>query len=311
VTGDDRPVVVIADDSQVVREVLRWHLEAHGFEILETADGDEAVHLVLLRQPSVVLLGIELDSIDGFEALARLKADDVVSDTPVLFITGHTETRDLVEGLRLGAHDYLRKPFVPAEVIARVRAAARTKALQDELRQRNAELDRISRTDPLTGLANRRHLDEQLLAQQRSAERHGHAVSVALIDVDRFKAINDTYGHASGDDVLHEVARRLRMSARTEDIVGRWGGEEFLIILPYCDPESSLSSAERFREAVAGRPVTTRDRDVIPVTVSVGCATGPDEHLVERADVALYAAKDRGRNCTVMLPETMTVAPST
>jgi two-component system cell cycle response regulator len=297
-----RPLVLIADDSQVVREVLRWHLEGHGFEIVETADGEEVVRLAAVRQPAVILLGLELEGIHGFEALAQLNADEGLADTPVLFITGHTETSDLVEGLRLGAHDYLRKPFEPAEVIARVGAAARLKTLQDELRQRNAELDRISRTDPLTGLANRRHLDEQLISQAQSARRHGHPMSIALIDVDQFKVINDTYGHAVGDDVLREVAHRLRTTARAEDIVGRWGGEEFVVILPYCDPDSSFAMGERLRESIAELPIETRDHDVVPVTVSVGCATGHDLHVVERADIALYAAKERGRNCTVVLP---------
>jgi len=298
----DRPLVLISEDSHVVRQVLRFHLEQHGFDIVESSDGVEAVRLAAVHQPSVILLGVELDGIGGFEALARLKADPSLADTPVLFITGHTDTSDLVEGLQLGAHDYLRKPCEPAEVIARVRAAARMKRLQDELRQRNAELDRISRSDPLTGLANRRHLDEQLAAHIASALRHDHEVSIALIDVDHFKVINDTFGHGSGDDVLCEVARRLRSVARTEDIVGRWGGEEFLVILPFSDADASMQISERFREAIASRPMLTDDNDVITVTVSIGCATGTDGELVERADLALYAAKERGRNRTVQLP---------
>jgi diguanylate cyclase (GGDEF)-like protein len=298
----ERPLVLVGEDSLVVREVLRWHLESHGFEIVETADGSEALRLAAERPPSVILLGVELGGIDGFEALARLKSDPTLADTPVLFITGHTDTRDLVDGLQLGAHDYLRKPFEPAEVIARVRAAARMKALQDELRQRNAELHRISRTDPLTALGNRRHLDEQLRSARTSARRHGTALSVAIIDVDQFKKVNDTYGHASGDDVLCEVARRLAAVAREEDVVGRWGGEEFLVILPYCDIDSSFAIGERFREAIADQRIPTADRDLIPVTVSIGCATGDDAQVVERADIALYAAKERGRNRTVVLP---------
>ena len=299
---DERPLVLVGEDSLVVREVLRWHLESHGFEIVETADGSEALRLAAERPPSVILLGVELGGIDGFEALARLKSDPTLADTPVLFITGHTDTRDLVDGLQLGAHDYLRKPFEPAEVIARVRAAARMKSLQDELRQRNAELHRISRTDPLTALGNRRHLDEQLRSARTSSRRHGTSLSVALVDVDQFKRINDTYGHSSGDEVLCEVARRLSSIARTEDVVGRWGGEEFLVILPYCDIESSFAIGERLREAVADNLVETTDGDRIPVTVSIGCATGDDARVVERADIALYAAKERGRNRTVVLP---------
>ena len=301
----DRPLVLVGEDSLVVREVLRWHLEEQGFEILETADGAEAVRLAAERLPSVILLGVELGGIDGLEALVRIKADPTIADTPVLFITGRTDTHDVVEGLQLGAHDYLRKPFEPIEVAARVRAAARMKVLQDELRQRNADLFQISRTDPLTGLANRRGLDEHLLAQTTSARRHGHSLSIALIDVDHFKSINDTYGHASGDDVLAEVARRLATVARTEDLVGRWGGEEFLVIIPYCDADGSFSVGERYRDAVAAERIETSDHDLISVTVSVGCSAGHDDELVERADAALYVAKADGRNCTVVVPATV------
>ncbi len=303
----NQPVVLIADGSLVVREVLRWHLEADGFEIVETADGEAVVDIASSVRPAVILLGVELDGVDGHVALTRLKARHEVRDTPVVFVTGHTDTDDLVEGLRLGAHDYLYKPFEPAEVVARVRAATRLKQLQDELVERNAELDRISRSDALTGLANRRHLDEQLASQDSAATRHGYNFSIALIDVDHFKAVNDTYGHADGDDVLCEVARRLKATARAEDIVGRWGGEEFMVVLPYCDVDHSYTIGERLREAVAVSPISTRSGAQLTVTISVGCATGPSPHLVERADLALYEAKETGRNRTVALP---TLAPA-
>jgi diguanylate cyclase (GGDEF)-like protein len=233
--------------------------------------------------------------------LARLKADPELRDTPVVFITAHTETDDVVEGLRLGAHDYLRKPFEPAEVIARVSAAVRVKELQDDLRARNAELDHIARSDPLTGLANRRHLDEQLAVHAASADRHDHELSVAVIDIDNFKSVNDTFGHSAGDVVLREVARRLARSARLEDVVGRWGGEEFLVILPHCGVDDAAVVSERIRQAVEATPVRAEAGISIPVTVSVGCAGGTGDRVIERADAALYAAKNGGRNRTVVL----------
>ena len=233
--------------------------------------------LLTIREASQ-LIGRTSATVRRYIRSGRLKADKDLRDTPVVFITAHTETDDVVEGLRLGAHDYLRKPFEPAEVIARVSAAVRVKELQDDLRQRNAELDRISRSDPLTGLANRRHLDEQLAAHAASADRHHHQLSVAVVDIDNFKGVNDTFGHAAGDAVLCEVARRLAASARVEDVVGRWGGEEFIVILPHCDLDIAIL-----------------------VTVSIGCTGGGDERLVERADAALYAAKKAGRDRTVAL----------
>ena len=295
------PLILVGDNSQVVREVLRWHLESHGYQVLEAADGAESVTLARQLKPTVILLSVEMPTLDGHQVLIRLKADPDLCDTPVVFITAHAETADVVEGLRLGAHDYLRKPFEPAEVIARVSAALRMKELQDDLRARNTELDRIARSDSLTGLANRRHLDEQLAVHVASAQRHHHELSVAVVDIDNFKTVNDTFGHGAGDTVLQEVARRLAASARIEDVVGRWGGEEFIVILPYCGVEAAAVVAERIREAVAGTPVRCDGGVTIPVTVSIGCTGGGDGRLVERADAALYAAKEAGRNMTVVV----------
>src|SRR5512133_996046 len=205
--------------------------------------------------------------LDGHAVLARVKADPRLADIPVVFVTSRVTTEDVVEGLRLGAHDYLRKPFEPSELLARVHAAVRSKALQDELRLRNAELELASRTDALTGLRNRRHLEERL--QLLAAE--GDRLSVLLCDIDRLKQVNDTRGHAAGDEVLRVVAGRLRAAARPGDVPGRWGGEEFLVVLPG----------------------------------SVGVASGVEdgwEGLLRRADTGLYAAKDGGRDRVVAGP---------
>jgi two-component system cell cycle response regulator len=301
VTG---PVILVGDNSPVVREVLRWHLESHGYQVVEAADGAESVRLARQARPAVILLSVELPTLNGHQALTRLKLDPELRDTPVVFITAHTDTDDVVEGLRLGAHDYLRKPFEPAEVIARISAAVRVKELQDDLRARNAELDRIARSDPLTGLANRRHLDEQLAAHAASAARHHHELSVAVVDIDNFKAVNDTFGHHAGDTVLREVAQRIAASARVEDVVGRWGGEEFIIILPHCGVDGAVVVSERIRRAVAAGAIRSEHGIPIEVTVSIGCTGGTDEGVIERADAALYAAKNAGRNRTVVLEPT-------
>ena len=294
-------LILVADNSPVVREVLRWHLESHGYKTVEATNGAETVTLARDASPAAILLSVELPVLNGHQALARLKADPELCDIPVVFVTAQTETADVVEGLRLGAHDYLRKPFEPDEAIARVTAAVRVKELQDDLRARNAELDHIARSDPLTGLANRRHLDEQLAIHAASAARHRYELSVAVVDVDRFKSVNDTYGHGAGDAALQEVARRLAAAARVEDVVGRWGGEEFIVILPHCGVEGAAVVAERIREAVSAAPVRCDDGVLIPLTVSVGVTGGGDDRLIERADAALYAAKKAGRNTTIVL----------
>jgi two-component system, cell cycle response regulator len=213
------PAVLVAEDSLVIRAVLVEQLQSRGYRVIEAGDGEQALAACRREQPDVVLLDVEMPHLDGHGVLAQIKADPRLADIPVVFVTSRVTTEDVVDGLRLGAHDYLRKPFEPSELLARVHAAVRNKALQDELRLRNAELELASRTDALTGLRNRRHLEEQL---QRLAAT-GDPLSVLLCDIDRFKQVNDTRGHAAGDQVLRVVATRLGEVARPGDVPGRWG----------------------------------------------------------------------------------------
>jgi two-component system, cell cycle response regulator len=227
-----------------------------------------------------------------------LKSEPVVRDIPVVFLTNHASMDEVLRGLGGGAHDYLRKPFEPAELVARVGAAVRVKKLQDELRRRNDELDQISRTDALTGLFNRRHLEEQLRSHVAASRRHGHQLGLILLDVDHFKAVNDTYGHPAGDDVLCELARRITGELRAEDIAGRWGGEEFLVILPDTDLAGTVRGGERIRSGVSASPFRVTDV-MADVTVSGGCSAtfgATPEDLVRAADTGLYEAKASGRN---------------
>ena len=295
--------IVIADDSLVVRTLLRRQLEEHGHVVVEAVDGEDALRVCREELPDVVLLDVEMPKLDGHGVLAALRADPALADTPVVFLTARTTTEDVVEGLRLGAHDYLRKPFEPAELLARVSAAYRVKSLQDELRQRNAELDAMSRTDALTGLPNRRHLQEHLVATGSAARRHGQHVGILMVDVDHFKRVNDKVGHDGGDRVLRAVASRVSAACRTEDVAGRWGGEEFLIVAPLTDREGVESLGERVRSGVAASPVQV-GAEHLDVTVSVGAASGDGDIdvLVRQADAALYEAKAAGRDRVVTSP---------
>jgi diguanylate cyclase (GGDEF)-like protein len=297
-----RPAVVVAEDSLVIRTVLVEQLQSRGYRVIEAVDGEQALAACHRERPDVVLLDVEMPQLDGHAVLAGIKADPRLADIPVVFVTSRVTTEDVVEGLRLGAHDYLRKPFEPSELLARVHAAVRIKALQDELRQRNAELERASRTDALTGLPNRRHLEDQL--QRLAAE--APPLSVLLLDIDRFKLVNDTRGHAAGDEVLRVVAGRLREAARPGDLPGRWGGEEFLVVLPGTGATEAASLGERVRATIAAAPVPLEDAP-LPVTASVGVASGAGdgwEGLVRRADAGLYAAKEGGRDRVVPGPAT-------
>jgi diguanylate cyclase (GGDEF)-like protein len=290
--------ILVADDSMVVRAVLRRQLETDGHTVVEAVNGAEAIDACREYRPDVILLDVEMPVLDGHATLERLKADPELKDIPVVFLTGRVDTADVVTGLHLGAHDYLRKPFEANELMARVSAALRTKWLQDELRTRNAELDRVSRIDMLTNIYNRRHLDEHLRSVISAARRHDRTIGVLIVDIDHFKNVNDEHGHLAGDAVLREVAARLAQAMRTEDALGRWGGEEFLAVLTDTPPEGVRVMAERLRQVIAAAPFTLDDGSQIRVTVSVGHASGTEdaEVLVHRADDALYVAKAEGRN---------------
>ena len=294
-------VVLLVEDSSVIRAVVRRRLEEQGYTVVEVEDGGGALAAFRESRPDVVLLDIEMPVLDGFQILELIKAESEQADTPVVFLTARDKTEDLVEALRLGAHDYLRKPFEPSELTARVRAAVRVKSLQDELRVRNAELELVSRTDPLTGLWNRRHTLEQLEAVASLSRRHDSAFAVLMIDVDHFKHVNDSAGHTAGDAVLVELAVRIRESVRIEDVVARWGGEEFLVVLPSTEIDGAWALGDRIRKAIAAVPVHFTDGS-IAVTVSVGCASSAAsetaDEVVSRADDALYAAKAGGRDRT-------------
>jgi diguanylate cyclase (GGDEF)-like protein len=293
--------ILVAEDSALLRRMIGDVLRQHDWEVLEATDGAQALAMARAENPAVLLMAREMEGLDGLAVLDALRADPRTQDMPVVFVTGHTDARDLAEGLERGAHDYVRKPVDPVELVARIRTALRLRALHDELARRNAELEELARTDVLTGLANRRHADEVLRATIASARRHHRTLCAVLVDVDRFKTINDAHGHAAGDAVLREIAARLADGLREEDVAARWGGEEFLLLLPD-SPDASIV-CERLRAAIAGRPVNVHGLLELRVSASFGWAawTGDEtgEALVGRADVALYAAKNGGRDRVV------------
>jgi two-component system cell cycle response regulator len=295
--------VLLVEDSAAIRALVRKMLGAGGHSVVEATGGAAALAVCRQQQPDVMLLDVEMPEMSGWDVLAAMKADPELRDVPVVFLTGRSDTTDIVEGLRLGAHDYLRKPCEPTELLARVQAAARVKRLQDELRQRNQELDHISRTDALTGLRNRRHVQEYLARLVSLARRTAEPIAVLVVDVDHFKLVNDRHGHDAGDTVLRQVAERMARSVRLEDMVGRWGGEEFLVVLPNTAVAGAAELAERLRQVVAEAPCQLGGGDAVQVTISIGCAaslTADAGTLVRSADTALYEAKEAGRNRVVV-----------
>jgi diguanylate cyclase (GGDEF)-like protein len=214
----------------------------------------------------------------------------------VVLVTSHGEPEEVADGLRRGAHDYLRKPFEQPELVARVHAAMRTKALRDELRARNAQLERLVRTDLLTGLLNRSATAEHLRALASRSQRHGAPLSIVLLDVDGIGEINANHGHAAGDAVLAAVAERISGELREEDAAGRWSGDELLVVAPDTGSDGVAPLVARLCGAVNGPPVDFR-HERIPVSVSAGAATrveGDDaEALVRRAEQALSSGRSR------------------
>ncbi|MDX6238548.1 MAG: two-component system, cell cycle response regulator [Kribbellaceae bacterium] len=293
--------VLVVDDSLTIRAVVRSRLEEEGYRVAEAADGSAALDWCRQSPPDVVLLDVEMPGLSGHQVLARLKSDAALRDIPVVFLTGRTSMDDVLAGLRGGAHDYLKKPFEPEELVARIGAAAHVKKLQDQLREQNVRLERVSRTDILTGLYNRRHLEEELERYHRAARRNHDNLGVILLDIDMFKQVNDTFGHGAGDRILCTFADRLRSQLRAGDVAGRWGGEEFLVLLPGADLQATHQVAERIRAVTAASAMPAEGHAII-VTVSGGCVVEPDattDELLSTADSRLYAAKHAGRNLVV------------
>ena len=290
--------IVVADDSPTIRAVLCSGLRQAGYDVREAADGEQALERIRELRPQLALLDIEMPGMDGREVLRRAKQDPETARIPIIFLTARVEAADVVSSLAEGAYDYLRKPVEQTELIARVHAALRTKQLEDELLRRNEELDRLASTDHLTGVYNRRVMGEELTRQVARAKRHGRPFAVVVLDVDHFKAVNDTHGHEAGDAVLVTLTRRVQTRLRAGDLIGRWGGEEFLVVAPEIGLDGAMTLAEDLRATVAAEPVEASGT-TIDVTVSAGVATWADEteaEIVGRADTALYEAKAAGRN---------------
>jgi diguanylate cyclase (GGDEF)-like protein len=292
--------VVVAHTEPRARGALAGPLRAYGFEVAEAADFEQALRVCQELAPDVALVSKCIQSPAGGTLLDEVKAHPEVFSTAVVLVAPEAMPFELAEDLLArGAEDMLVEPVTPAEVIARVRSAARTKTLQDELVKQGRRLATMLHEDPLTGLSNRRYVLIRLSGLISGARRHGRALSVAMVDVDRFKRINDECGHDAGDAALVEIATAVRARLRAEDELGRVGGEEFLVLLPDTGESAAGAVAEDLRASVEASRVRCNGR-VLDATVSVGWATWDGDEsadrLVKRADVALYAAKNAGRN---------------
>jgi diguanylate cyclase (GGDEF)-like protein len=296
--------ILIVDDHEDNVELLRARLEARGYQTIAAEDGEQALRLVEERHPDLILLDVMMPKVDGIEVARRIRANKELPFIPIIMQTALDSTEQTVEGLDAGADDYITKPINFAVLEARVRTQLRVKTLVEQVQRQADELLRVSRTDALTGLDNRRYLEERLAEAFEHARRLSEPFALLMVDLDKFKSVNDTYGHQAGDAVLQQLAEVLRGQAREIDRIGRYGGEEFMLLLPGTTLHAAQHLAERVRHAVEAHTFTYPG-GTLRRTLSAGVAGWPHarlattDALVKAADDALYVAKDLGRNRVV------------
>lgn len=293
---DERQTVLIVDDAPENIAILGETL-AEEYDVIVARSGEEALRLIEMTPPDLVLLDIVMPEMDGLEVCRRLKDEETTRAIPVIFITARIGEQDEQTGLELGAVDYIAKPFSLPIVKARVRTHL-------ELKRHRDALENLSSIDGLTGIPNRRRFDEFFSREWLRAARSGQPISLIMLDIDYFKAYNDTYGHLEGDVCLRRVAQGLKnILRRPSDFVARYGGEEFVVVLPDTDSDGALVIADRLRREIESLCLEHTQSSVSEyVTVSLGVATtvpsgGEDRtELVRQADTTLYKAKGLGRN---------------
>jgi len=294
--------ILIADDDPLSRRLLEKTLMRAGYEVVPVPNGRQAVeHLSKPDAPRLALLDWMMPELDGPAVCRETRKHRDQNYVYMILLTSREAKADVVAGLESGADDYLIKPFNTDELKARLRTGERILHLEDRLVEAREQMRFKATHDHLTSLWNRGVILDLLDRELTRSQRENVCTAIVLGDLDHFKKVNDTYGHLVGDQVLREVARRLLSSVRSYDFVGRYGGEEFLIVLNNCRPDAALARAEQIRKSICARPVQT-DAGPLEVTLSAGLLLSTDwghrpaEDLIHEADSALYAAKMEGRN---------------
>jgi diguanylate cyclase (GGDEF)-like protein len=337
--------ILIVDDDPLNVDLLKRILTKQGYDVRSATNGRETLASSRENPSDLVLLDIRMEEMDGYEVCRRLKADPVTASIPVIFVSAMEGGMDKARAFAVGGVDYVTKPFHAAEVVARIEVQLKISRLQQQMVRKNAELERtqqeivekneeleqtkeelvrkneelerknqilqaLSYLDPLTGIPNRRHLDETLKQEWRRARRVRQPLSLVIADVDHFKIYNDTYGHQTGDECLKAVAAQLKSAERRAgDLAARYGGEEFALVLPGTDEKGAWSIAEDVRTRVEGLGMLHSGSSHRVVTVSCGAATAypaeddTPEDLILAADRALYRAKESGRNRSAAAPD--------
>jgi diguanylate cyclase (GGDEF)-like protein len=293
--------VLVADDSRIYRKLVEQALSAKQYEVMFAKSGQEAIDLFSQHEPSLVITDWQMPDLTGIQLCEHIRNHPKRSYTYLIILTGMTEKHDLVKGLAAGADDYLTKPFHADELLARVGVGRRIVELHRQLEAKNLLLKELALTDSLTGLPNRRAVEDWATRQLSGAVRYGFTFHVVLADLDHFKSVNDTHGHDAGDTVLKKFSEILKRNSRRSDICGRVGGEEFLFVLTHTTQANGRLVIERIRQELEATKFDFDGTD-LKITASFGIASfegtqaADFSRLVSQADTALYAAKRAGRN---------------
>ena len=297
--------ILIIEDELIFRRMVKKYLLDAGYEIVEAEDGLSAWELFQKEPFQLVITDWMMPGLDGPELVHKIRTSGQKSYTYIIMLTAMDDKDNIVLGLESGADEYLTKPFNSRELIARVASGMRILRLEEELMQARVQMEALAMHDGLTGLLNRRAIEEFAEAEFNMANRKKQAMSVILLDIDHFKNVNDRFGHKFGDVVLRQVAQTLKEDLRNYDRVGRWGGEEFLLILPDTELKDAVTVAERLRSKIAVVQITLENGETFSIHISLGtaCTSGQFQSLaklIDAADQALYQAKQSGRNrvCT-------------
>lgn len=285
---------IVADDNPRSISTLRKILEDANMKIYFADNGIQLLELARSVEPDIIFLDIMMPKMDGFDTCKFLKNDNELKDIPIIMVTSRTSSNDLMTALDLGAFDYIKKPIDVIEAIARIKSALNYKVTHDKIKE-------MAMKDGLTGVYNRRVLIEELQKEYQKQARKNSRINYIMIDVDHFKLVNDTYGHVYGDEILKKMADIITSSIRISDVVGRYGGEEFGVIIPEVEPLAVLVICEKIRNNIEGYPFFN-EGECVHITVSIGADSrvasmdNDFNEMIKAADKALYVAKANGRN---------------
>ena len=307
--------ILLAEDIEVTRKLVKKLLEDKGYEVVEAGDGQEAWEIFQKEKEKIHIALIDwlMPRLNGIQLCKKIKATEIPGYVYTIFLTGKVDIDNVVAGLGAGADDYVTKPFDKRELFSRIDVGMRYVQLQQKLMEANHKLRILSITDGLTQILNRRALLERLEEELYRASRENVFFCLIMLDIDHFKRVNDEYGHQAGDKVLVEVVNRVKSKLRPYDIIGRYGGEEFLVGIFGADKETGIKKAENFRKCVDEKEFVYNGKKLkISISLGVSCQKIGDtkndilqllDDLTKKADDALYKAKETGRNKVVCFCE--------